>query len=609
MSSIFASLNHSYTGLKTHQVMVNTTGHNIANANNEFYSRQRVDATARDPLRYSHYSIGQGVDAAAILRIHDEFVYTRYKRAAQEEQFGSTQFTVLREASAFFPEMDGIGLYKNLQTYFDSWTSLAQKSGDPAQKLVLGQNAETLSQSIRETRSRLVQLQRTTNEELKVTIDEVNRLGQEIAEINKRIQIAETDHTNRKANDLRDRRDKLEFNLAKLIGAKAFKSGLSSYSQLDTEMADFDHTYNLTVAGGYTIVDGVTFHPLIIDNSDNPDKIYNIYYEGQDYKRVDITRKINEGKTGAILDICLGNPGEHCNGKIGKLQQYINDLDSFARGFIEATNSIYAQSSQLSLHSDPLSILPNVGVASSDYNIKAGSFDVVMYDNKGKELGRKSVKIDAFTTMNDIVRQLNSNTDDNGDKDAINDFDDKFQAVYNDRTNTFGIEPKNPRDGIYISIQDHGTNFAGALGINRFFAGKDAKSIDIDQRYKDDPTLIRGYREAVEGNIVVANAMQQLQYEKVRFFDYHKNEYQETIADFFKLVSTKVAAHTADAKTNQEVKHAVLVAVKQEHIAISEVSTDEELTNLIRFQGGYTANAKVVSTLDKMLDTLLGLKQ
>ena len=103
--------------------------------------------------------------------------------------------------------------------------------------------------------------------------------------------------------------------------------------------------------------------------------------------------------------------------------------------------------------------------------------------------------------------------------------------------------------------------------------------------------------------------MQQLQYDKIPFFDYHGNRYDETPADYFKLTATKVATDTADSKTNHEIKKAVLTSVKKEHTSISEVSTDEELTNLIRFQGGYTANAKVVSTLDKMLDTLLGLKQ
>lgn len=611
MASIFSALSTSYTGLKTHQTMVNTTGHNIANANNEFYSRQRVHATANEALYFGRYSLGQGVDDSSIVRLHDEHVYQRYKKAATEEQFSSNQYSILREASSYFPEMDGIGLYNTMKEYFDAWTALSQKSGDPAQKLVVAQKAQTLAQTIRETRARLVQLQKTTNEKLKTTIDEINRMGKEIAEINKRIRLYEHENFNEKANDLRDKRDELEFAISKLIGGKAFKDKLTGKSKVHTEIADFDEKYNLTVAGGYTLVDGTVFHPLVLDNAKDPQGLYSVHHLGQDFKGVDITRDLREGKVGALLDTCLGNPSRGaCNGKIGKLQQYINNLDSFARGLMEATNNIYAQSARSSLTSDNGLKLPSDhSLTSSNYNITKGSFDLVMYNSKGQEIGRKTVHINALTTIKDVVNQLNSNTDDNGDKNAVNDFDDHFKVTYNEVTKTFSIEPKNPQSGITLSYQDKGTNFAGALGINRFFEGNSASNIDLAATYRTDPTLIRSYREAVEGNIVVANKMQQLQYDKIPFFDYHGNRYDETPADYFKLTATKVATDTADSKTNHEIKKAVLTSVKKEHTSISEVSTDEELTNLIRFQGGYTANAKVVSTLDKMLDTLLGLKQ
>ena len=43
--------------------------------------------------------------------------------------------------------------------------------------------------------------------------------------------------------------------------------------------------------------------------------------------------------------------------------------------------------------------------------------------------------------------------------------------------------------------------------------------------------------------------------------------------------------------------------------AISGVNLDEEMTNLIRYQHSYTAAAKLITTADQMLETILGLKQ
>lgn len=53
----------------------------------------------------------------------------------------------------------------------------------------------------------------------------------------------------------------------------------------------------------------------------------------------------------------------------------------------------------------------------------------------------------------------------------------------------------------------------------------------------------------------------------------------------------------------------MLETIKKEQLSISQVSVDEEMVNLIKFQSGYAANAKVISTIDRMIDTLLGIKQ
>ena len=233
-----------------------------------------------------------------------------------------------------------------------------------------------------------------------------------------------------------------------------------------------------------------------------------------------------------------------------------------------------------------------------------------MYDKQGNELGAREVKIDNLTNMQSIIDQLNANLDDNLDGNALNDFDDRFQATYNSDTQTFAITSKNPSEEIYISIQDNGTNFAGAFGVNRFFDGNDASNIELARAYRDDPTLIRAYREAVNGNFEVANMMQQLQYDKITFTDvYDREEQQETISGYFRYIASKVASQTEGTQITQETKEAVYNSIKKEYKTISEVSIDDEMVNLIKFQTGYSANAKMISAIDEMITTLLGIKQ
>lgn len=609
MGGILSSLNTPYTGLTGHQVMVDTVSNNIANANNEFYSRQVVRSKAETPLWKQNYALGQGLAIMTIERIHDEYTFMRYKKASSEKTYYDTSFAGLREASSYYPEIDGVGIYNDLQNYFNAWKDLSTKAGDPAQKIALAEETNTLCRNIQETRNSLVYLQKRLNDELKVAVEEVNRLGEQIAILNKQINEYENQDLHRKANDLRDLRDQYEFEINNLIGCDVFKQEVKGSACVNKNIADFDEDYTLTI-GGRSIVDGESFHPLTLDNSKNESGIYTIKYLRRDHKEHNLTNVLNEGKVGALLDLIRTEDVLTCNGTLGKLQVYINDLDTFANGIIEATNNIYAQCAQLGARSDQLYINTQDALTTSGYNIRQGSFKVVMYDKQGNELGAREVKIDNLTNMQSIIDQLNANNDDNLDGNALNDFDDRFQATYNNDTQTFAITSKNPSEEIYISIQDNGTNFAGAFGVNRFFDGNDASNIELARAYRDDPTLIRAYREAVDGNFEVANMMQQLQYDKITFTDvYDREERNETISGYFRYIASKVASQTEGTQITQETKEAVYNSIKAEYKAISEVSVDDELVNLIKFQTGYSANAKLISTIDEMITTLLGIKQ
>lgn len=609
MGGLLSSLNTPYTGLTGHQVMVDTTSNNIANANNEFYSRQIVRSAAETPLWKQNYALGQGLDIMTVERVHDEYTFMRYKKATSEKTYYDTSFAGLREASSYYPEIDGVGIYNDLQNYFNAWKDLATKAGDPAQKIALAEQANTLSKNIQETRNSLVYLQQRLNEEVKVAVEEVNRLAEQIAMINKQINEYENQDLYRKANDLRDLRDQYEFEINNLIGCEVFKQEVKGSACVNKNIADFDEDYTLTI-GGRSIVDGESWHPLTLDNSQNESGIYTIKYLRRDHKEYNLTNTLNEGKVGALLDLIRTEEVFTCQGTLGKLQVYINDLDTFANGIIEATNNIYAQCSQLGARSDKLYINTQDALTTSGYNIREGSFKVVMYDKQGNELGAREVKIDNLTNMQSIIDQLNANLDDNLDGNALNDFDDRFQATYNNDTQTFAITSKNPSEEIYISIQDNGTNFAGAFGVNRFFDGNDASNIELARAYRDDPTLIRAYREAVNGNFEVANMMQQLQYDKITFTDvYDREERQETISGYFRYIASKVASQTEGTQITQETKEAVYNSIKKEYKTISEVSIDDEMVNLIKFQTGYSANAKMISAIDEMITTLLGIKQ
>ena len=105
----------------------------------------------------------------------------------------------------------------------------------------------------------------------------------------------------------------------------------------------------------------------------------------------------------------------------------------------------------------------------------------------------------------------------------------------------------------------------------------------------------------VKGNFDIANMMQQLQYEDVEFYKNKLDKRSMKLNEFYQLTTGAVANQTQEAKITLDTKRSVLEAVKKEHLAISQVSVDEEMVNLIKFQGGYAANAKVYNEqLDRL---------
>lgn len=606
MGGILSSLNSSYSGLQAHQLMVDVTGNNISNASDEFYTRQRVIVQPEKPISYGEYNLGRGVDVNSIQRLHDEFVFSRYRKAATEHNYFDTQFKTLRQVSTYFPDVEGVGAYNDLQKYFDSWKDIAKNPNDVAQKQVLVQNTTILTKNLGDMRNKLQILQRQSSEELEAHVNDANRIGAQIAQINKELKEMEDRITLKQANELRDRRDELEFRLHEILGGGVFKNNIIANNRVSPNRADFDDGYVFNIGHGYNMIEGSMFHPIILNKDNNKDQLNRIYIRGYDFKDVDITDKMDEGKVGALIG--LYNTG-YDGTKVGKIQSYINLLDSFARGLIESTNTIYAQSATEHIKSDILDISKIEALKDTNYNIKMGKFTLYAYSSDGDVLAKKDIVISETTTMKNLIDQINSNTDDNKDNNALNDFDDYFIANYDDEAKQFQVKSKYPSQHLSVALQDFGTNFTGAFGVNRFFSGNDSKSIKLESEYQKDPTKIRPWLLPVSGNFEIANKMQQLQYDEVEFYQNKLDKRHMKLNEFYQMTTGAVANNTQEVKTSLDTKKSILENAKREHLAISQVSIDEEMVNLIKFQGGYAANAKVITTIDRMIDTLLGIKQ
>jgi len=614
MASIFNALHIGYSGLNAAQIGIDTTGHNISNAETEGYSRQRVVTAAAAPLGVDPGQRGTGTQVTDITRIFDSFVYSRYTAAAQNKEYSDTLKKNLEELSTYFPEIDKVGIKDDLQNYYNAWQSLANNPSNTSLKVALAQQTQTLTQHIEQTRSQISTLQNSLNDQVKVNVDDINRIGQQISNLNLEIDKAESGGLNH-ANDLRDKRNQLELSLSKLIDAKVFVGNTKTNNAVDSNIAEKEGGYVIQVAG-FNLVDGGSFHPIGIDSTSNKNGYNDLYYERQDGVKFPFANTVTGGKLGALLELRGSTIGTNGEFEDGFLQETINNLDSFAQGLIESTNNIYAQTATTSMQSNILSFSDNQSILSTDENFKQGTFDLIVYDVDGNEVGRRAISIDNGTLINDtpqtsnsIVGQINASKDDNNDNNSLNDIDDMLVGTFNNQQNIFQINIKAAYEakGYSFAIEDHGTNFAGVTGVNRFFDGTDAKSITLNGDLQQDMSKIKGFKSPANGDNQTALDMVQQQFASVTF-GIGRTKSTDTIYGYFDNLVTRVGTRTNSAVISNDSITAQFNSIKQEQDSISKVSIDEEMANLIRYQTSYGAAAKVITTIDQMMTTLLGIK-
>jgi flagellar hook-associated protein 1 FlgK len=627
MSSTFNTLNIGYSGLNAAKVGIDTIGHNIANAEVEGYTRQRVVTSASTPLSTNAGQVGNGTEVTDIKRVFDNYVFDRYSAISANKEYSDYEQQNLEQLSTYFPEIDGVGIKSDLAEYYNMWQTFADNPDNDAIKVALAEQTETLTESIASTQNKIVTQQKQINEDIVVSVNEVNSIAKELAELNTSIGIAEAGG-GYSANDLRDRRNGLERDLSRLIGADVNNETLTSDIANGSSNIS-SGSYSLSVSG-FNIVDGGTYHPIHVSNEKNPKGFYELSYERQDGVLIPMEDEINSGKIGAMLDLRGGTIDSTSGDPVdGTIQNTISQLDAFSKGLIEATNNLYAQNPVTKMQSNSVDIDAEQSLLNSSLNINEGAFDLIVYDIDGNVAAKRTINIDFATTMkgengsNSIEGQISAQVDDNEDGSANNDIDDFFKDGFSFESSVDGnltleliLDPLSESQGYTFAIEDalttedfsSGSNFAGALGLNRYFDGDDAQSIKLSKPLSDNPTNISAGSSPVSGDNTIALNMVQHQFEEYNF-KVDSTVYKSTTNGMFDILATEVGTATNAAITRNETVTTQFNATQLEYFSTTKVDTDEEMTNLIKYQTSYSAAAKIITTIDQMMQTLLGIKR
>lgn len=222
MANGMAGLFIGTTGLKTAQTALNTTAHNLSNINTSGYTRQQVTFSDTQYVRVntsdkvSSPDYGLGVAVSEVRRIRDQFIDQAYRNENSRLGFYESQYKAIEEIEDQFGEMQGVTYESYLINLYNSVNELAKNPTSTVARSSLIQNATAFIKKSENVYKGLKDYQTTLNTQVKNMVDSINKLGDKIYTLNKKISKIESTGIE-DANDLRDERDAAIDELSKYI--------------------------------------------------------------------------------------------------------------------------------------------------------------------------------------------------------------------------------------------------------------------------------------------------------------------------------------------------------------------------------------------------------
>lgn len=314
--SVSKLLDISKQGLLTYQAAINVSSHNIANAKDPNYSRQRANTATVNLDVYGKTVIGGGVKLSDIQRMRNSIADSQYRYYNQQNSDANKRSELLGQVEILFSETDDLGLGNLTNQFLNSWNALAVTPNSSALRGEVVQSAQQFANKIQTVNDGIQSTKSETALEARNTVSRINALLKDIQSLNKQIVMVDAARTN--SNDLMDARDAAVDELSSLADIKINKDDRGSY--------------NVSI-GGVFGADAYSFNEFIVTEDSG-----RLEMETTDGFA---TARLNGGEMNALLDTY--------NVTLPKYQQ---KTDDYVNGLMNSINALHAAGN--TLHTIPL---------------------------------------------------------------------------------------------------------------------------------------------------------------------------------------------------------------------------------------------------------------
>ncbi|MDR0600534.1 MAG: flagellar hook-associated protein FlgK [Treponema sp.] len=620
MTSTFQGIELGKRGVVAHQQALTTTGHNLANMNTEGYSRQRVEFSPFEPIYFPGLEreatpgqIGQGVSIERVHRLRNELLDQQIVARASAEGYWDARDPYIAQMEGIYQEVGDSSLRGRMDAFWDAWQELANNPADMPPRRAVVERGATLVDAVTKRYQALKGLQDMAEQDIRMTVRRVNDLSGEIAGLNR--DIREIQAQGDDPNDLMDRRDLLTDKLASLIDITVDRRDPDEYMV---------HT------AGIILVQGSVGRRFDLERSQG-DEGYSRVVWGETGQEM----RFRDGSLQALIEL-----------RDSTIEGEIQSLDNMAVNFMDLVNEIHRGAYGLngSTGLDFFVERPRVtnvngdydrsgdGVEDSTYLFRMNGVTVLdMNAQTGLEgtltlsgpEGNIEVPYYPTDRVGDVISRINAS---GAEVSARLNREGRLQLK---GTPALGWE--NP-DFVIRHVEDSGfflEGYAGLLagrgpegaydwgapgaaaalrgGAADYAAAPTAHPsgwLELNGAVLRDPGSVaaglgENGRPANPGNGEAALAVAALRRDRVMVGK------ERTFDEFFAEAVGHMGELGKQSGEQKETNNLAMKKLQELRQSVAGVNMDEELADLLRYQHGYNAAARFITTVNAMLDTII----
>jgi flagellar hook-associated protein 1 FlgK len=577
---LMGSLYIGASGLQTSQNALNTTAHNITNADTTGYTRQQVQQSTKayvtlstDPKSVANKQTGLGVSYSKVKQVRDYFLDKSYRKESGRSMFYEVSSEVMSEVENQLGELNGEAFQETLS---DLWTSVQELAKDPASSVTQSLFVQRASEFVERAAAvydGFSSYQDNLNSQIKQQVDKINDYGNQILELNDQIRAIEAGGVEQ-ANDLRDSRNQILDELGELANI-AFNEDADGNVWVQIEGVDF--------------VKGSMCYEIGLDTDPSTGFYTPFWPQNATYRTLeDGTKKYNiDGAE--VFDFSIEISSDYGT-DVGGLKAMVLARGDHRADYTDVTENYddISQSVLMNVQAEFDQLVHNVASQINDVlaeaaGVKQGTLTDVTYadgttasrlenvkyatvDDDGYLRAEDGSPLQLFTKSSTAGYQKVTATDEDGNtaeywlyNEEVSDSKDSLYSVRNIEVNPELMQ--NPSSlGFRLSDGSEDTETMEAL-----------KAVFTDESYSLNPNVLK----------------------------------QSSLIEYYNDLVSQVANSGYVYNSIYANQANTVESIQSAREQIVGVSSDEELSNMIKFQNAYNAASRYINVIDEMLEHII----